>query len=1434
MYVSSLDGMNERLMFTCPSQGYVGVLGLLAILAPPPLEHRAFVHASLLLAVTWFTYVYRDVWPLATFNGSPADLAEGSMLWAKIALLSLGGVGIPLLTPRKYTPVNIKIDVATEQTASILSFLSYGFVESIVWRAWRIPRLTYEMLPPLPEYDYLTHLRQKSFPYLDPLQSKSRRHLAFGLMRVFALVDFIMVSTLRTVSAVASFGAPISVNQLLSYMETGGAGAQVRPCFWIALFFFGTATRDILIQWLDFKDTRISIRVRAIITDLVFEHALRIRVKAGTTEVDSNDVRQEASEDTFVESPDSHDDAAANANDSTAQTKGKGKEPSADAAKADRAEGSAHLIGKINNLVSGDLQNMSDLSMLLIFWMVEMPAHVVFCTVFLYRVLGLSGIVGILITACTLPLPGYLAKNVKNLQAEKMKRTDSRVQTVTEMMSGIRMIKLFGWEGRTAAQLDQKREEELVVVRKTKILTACIGLCNYALPHFIMLLTFFTYTVIMKQELTALVSLIRISNFLWNTELIDEFAANKESEEWEVLSDTVPQDRVVDVIGIRHASFTWSKDAALSHASGGARRRRFLLSVDDELFFQRGRINLIVGPTGSGKTSLLMALLGELHYIPSGPDSFVSLPREGGIAYAAQESWVQNDTIRNNIVFGATFDQTRYDKVIDQCALKPDLSLFDAGDQTEVGEKGITLRCARITLARAVYSSAAILLLDDILAALDVHTSKWIVERCFKGDLLQGRTIIIVTHNIALVSPIADFVVDMGLDGRILSQGSFAKVLEQDSHLVNEVTEERKEIEEAEKSASVKESEDAVAKQSAGKLVVDEEMEVGHVGWTARTSRSEIPSISTNSDPLIVKLWIGNTSNRPALFWIVYIVGQSSHHILINVQAWYLGHWASQYETHPASEVSLHHYLTRYTSMIVVSMIMVVFFVIWFVYGTMRASKVVHQKLIRSVLGTTLRWLDRTPTARIITRCTEDIQTVDDGISASSQLFIDRTVYMTLKVVFIVIISPIFLAPAIAVAALGGFLGNVYMKGQLSTKRELSNAKAPVLGHFGDALSGITSIRAYGAQEAFRKELAVRVDKYSRVNIIHEHFNRWISTRMDFIGNVFASSLAAYLVYGSRLSASNTGFSLNMATAFSGMIFAVVRVFNTFEIHGTFLERIQQYLSIEQEPKSTADGVPPAYWPASGHLVVENLSARYSPDGPKVLQDISFEVASGERVGIVGRTGSGKSSLTLALLRCILTEGNVIYDGLSTSALNLDALRSAITIIPQVPELLSGTLRQNLDPFSEHSDAVLNDALRSAGLFNLQAEGDASRITLDTQIAGGGANLSVGQRQILALARAIVRRSKLLILDEDYETDAIIQTSLRTELGKDVTLLTVAHRLQTIMDSDKIMVLDARRIVEFGKPSELLGNEKGMLRALVDESGDREKLYAAANGASAS
>ncbi|KAI1792393.1 P-loop containing nucleoside triphosphate hydrolase protein [Ganoderma leucocontextum] len=1365
-------------------------------------------HLSSVLLVVLGVYAYRDVIPLFLRHPSPADAFGGLYLWVKLFLLFETAVGIPLVMPRVYEPYNPSEPMDSpnkSQTAPLLSLILFNWLNETVSKASRVPHLPLEDLPPLADTYATQVLVKESFPHVDPFQLGKDEHLFWGLLRVYHR-QYLIYALLAVISSIAFLARPIAVKGLLASLEADGQPSNVYPWAWIMLLFVGPTLVTFQEEWYQWINNRINLRNNAIITELLFEHALRIRVKSETTQAED------------------HADTA--------------------------ADMQSNLVGRLNNLVSSDLQNVEQGNKIWLQLFVKVPILVAANIAFVYGVLGYSALIGLASILVLLPVPGYLSKLVQNYQVEKMNKTDSRVQLINEVLNVIRMIKLFGWERRVASQVEERRKAELKYLRKTKFIELINNLTNHTIPLLTMAITFGAYTTFQHGALTASrlystytafmmiqqqmhlifyaipvitqakVSLERINGFLHKTELLDEYEVTKQGSTHGNDIRRLPEHRT---IGIKQTTFTWANDGASPSSvstptmpgtlGSGRRQRKFVLNVDGEVLFRRGQINLIVGPTGSGKTSLLMALLGEMHAIPSGPESFVELPRAGGVAYAAQESWIQNETIRDNILFGAPYDESRYVKVIKQCALERDLALFDAGDKTEVGEKGITLsggQKARITLARAVYSSAEILLLDDVLAALDVHTGRWIVQKCFKGDLVRGRTIILVSHNVALVQPIADFVVALGTDGRIVSQGSLDRALKEDRELLEEL----KADEEAIKNADDKIEKPKVGGQD-GKLGVAEEIGEGHVGWNA------------------FLLYFKNTSSHALLYWTFYILTLCITHVVINAQSYFLGYWAAQYEDHDPSEVSVPFYMAGYFGLVTV--IDSVYAVCWsmYVYGSIRASKIIHKDLVATILGSTLRWLDMTPTSRIIARCTADVQAVDTSISRMLHGVLEGTVYMLLRVAAIMLMTPIFIVPAIVVAILAGWISQIYMRAQLSVKREMSNARAPVLGHFGSAIAGLVSIRAYGAQEVFKAESCARMDRYNRAGFVYDALSRWITIRIDILGNALSTVLAAYLTYVARISASEAGFAMSMAVGFSSFILGWMRTFNDFQVMANSLERIQQYMIVEQEPKPTKDGVPPAYWPASGDLRVEKLSARYSPDGPRVLYDISFEIKSGERIGIVGRTGSGKSSLALSLLRCILTEGKVYYDGIPTDSINLDVLRSNITIIPQMPELLGGTLRQNLDPFGQHDDATLNDALRSGGLFSLQNEGDNARITLDSEIAGGGSNLSVGQRQIIALARAIVRRSKLLILDEatsaiDYETDAVIQKSLREELGRDVTVLTVAHRLQSIMDTDKIMVLDAGNIVEYDAPSALLKRKDGFFRDLVDGSGDRAALYAMA------
>ncbi|KAI0328372.1 multidrug resistance-associated ABC transporter [Cubamyces sp. BRFM 1775] len=1420
----------------CAVYLYCAILALVSVSSP---WYSALVssHLSFVLLLTWVVYLWRDVLPLGTTTRSPADAHEGTLLWAKFAILTVAAIIIPVLIPRPPLNTAPGETVNKEQRAGWYERRMYSWLNETVAKAHRVKHLPLDELPPLASMDSTSVLVSKSLKHLDPLQTQSKRHLFWGFITLFHR-EYMLAAVLTAGTSVIGLSWPLATQGILASLEAGNA-STVRPWVWLAVLFLGPTVEMVCEEWYQWAMNRMSVHTEAIVTELLFQHALRIRVKSETS------------------SDDSRDESAA-ASDSAPPTDG-GDDSSA----AEEKRKDSFLVGKLNNLITSDLASVTEGNKEWLRLFIQSPARIGIAIAFMYSVLGWSALVGLATLVALLPFPAYLSGWIQSFQKGMMSTTDARVQVINEVLNVIRMIKLFGWEPRVAAQIEERRAAELKFLSKTRWLEIVNNLFNYVIPLITMVVTFATYTVVMKGELTASklfssnaafliiqqqlhaiffqipvltqarVSLDRINSFLHETELLDEFTDATTAQDI-VSSPTIGPSAPVpesssDILGIKQTSFTWSDEVEVSTPStvGSQQSRKFVLHIDGEVLFKRGRINLIVGPTGSGKTSLLMALLGEMHAIPMGPESFVSLPRTGGVAYAAQESWVLSDTIRNNILFGAPFDEVRYAKVIQQCALERDLSLFDAGDKTEVGEKGITLsggQKARITLARAIYSSAEILLLDDVLAALDVHTGRWIVDQCFKGDLVRGRTVLLVSHNVALTRPIADFVVALGLNGRIASQGSLEKTLREDKELSAELAEEEAQLKLADEELPQSQFDSHGIERAqkdadkSGKLVVAEEVEEGQVGWNT------------------LRLYLMNTSTRPLLYWAVYLSMLAVTHSVMNSQSYLLGYWAAQYENHAPSEVSVPYYLSLYGVLVLGTM--AAYAVVWFFFiiGSMHASKVIHNRLVSSILGTTLRWLDITPTSRIIARCTSDIQAIDTNVPRYLLGVVECTVFLLLRVITTALMAPIFIIFASIVGVAGASLGRIYVKAQMCVKREMSNTRAPVLGHFGSAISGLVSIRAYGAQDMFKNESYSRLDRYNRAALIYYGLNRWITVRVDLMGTVLSVALAAYIIYVARLSASDAGFAMTMAAGFSINILFWVRTINHLQVCANSIERVQQYLTIEQEPKPSASGIPPAYWPANGKLCVEKLSARYSADGPRVLHEISFEVKSGERIGIVGRTGSGKSSLTLALLRCILTEGTVYYDGIATDSINLDALRSNITIIPQTPELLSGTPRKNLDPFEQHDDATLNDALRSAGLFSLQQSMNAESggcLTLDSEIAGGGGNLSVGQRQILALARAIVRRSKLLILDEatsaiDYDTDAIIQNSLREELGRDVTVITVAHRLQSIMDADKIMVLDAGRIVEYDAPRILLQKEGGYFRGLVDGSGDKAALYAQA------
>ncbi|KAL0950661.1 hypothetical protein HGRIS_007447 [Hohenbuehelia grisea] len=1242
----------QWLLFTlCLAYFYSSVLALLSLTAKPLAETRARVprvlktlptHLSCLLLLTLAVFCVRDVWPLCTYTLRPLDLPPkhadiplaAPLLWGHIGVLTLTAVFIPLLSPRPYIPIDKKNPSPVpnaEQTCSLFSLLTYSFLDAIIFKAYRVRHMGFDELPPLADYDRATVLRDKAFPLLDPFsagnKSTKKRHIFFSIIRVFAK-DFLVMVTMVVISVTMGFAAPLGVNRLLHYMETGGEGAFVRPWVWILWLFFGPLIRSTAFQWYIWVSTASVVRAESILTQLVFEHALRIRMRA---ETDTSSKQELTSTPSSAGGESSNEPQAPIANQEVSSTETKKnfiastwsriqsrfvREKSkahVTSAPKPKQPSQVNLQGKITNLITTDLENITD-ARNVVYFLVPIPLEIGLCTWFLYAVLGWSSFVGVGAMVLLYPLPGYVGKLLQSVQKERMKRTDARVESVTETVNLIRMIKLFGWEREMKNRISEKREEELVYLRKRQLLEVLNWVVNYAIPLVTMMASYTTYSMtvfdMLRDQLHVIlyaisssiegkVSLDRLDEFLHHSELLDQFAGHPSQRDSKATKSTNGKGKASDApdspnlsesssstinaadlalgrppsgyegaIGFRDAAFAWSTSGFTEHTESQAPSaaspangthpatpssgRNFVLRIDGELLFRQGHVNLVVGPTGSGKTSLLMALLGEMHFVPAGLESWYQVPRTGGVSYAAQESWVQNETIRDNILFGTPFDEDRYNKVIYQCCLERDLAMFEAGDKTEVGEKGITLsggQKARITLARAIYAHTEIVLLDDVLAALDVHTSKWIVNKCFSGDLLENRTVILVTHNIALAKPVAGFVVSMGSNGTIASHGSVDEVLRDDERLAQEIVEEEQALTKVEEEID----EPVPEKPAGGKLIIKEEVQEGHVGWPA------------------VKMYlVGLGGRHPILFFLGYFGGCIACQVLMAGQTWYLGHWAEQYEIRDPWEISVTHYLGVYGLLLLAVLCISTAQEVVFIFGGMRASRSLHQQLVQAVLGTTWRWLDTTPISRVLTRCTQDIRAIDGPVPHRLRGLSDITMDMIVKLCAVVLFAPVFLAPGAALLIIGGWCGNLYMASQLAVKREMSNAKAPVLGHLGAAISGLVSIRAYGAQNAFKKEAHVRIDRYSRTGRTFYNLNRWVSVRTDLLGGLFTGSLAIYLLYGKDQSAANTGFSLNMAVGFSTMIMWVVRMFNEFEVQGNryFRPSVQRsnYLTLHFQP----------------------------------------------------------------------------------------------------------------------------------------------------------------------------------------------------------------------------------------------------------------------------
>jgi ABC-type multidrug transport system fused ATPase/permease subunit len=794
------------------------------------------------------------------------------------------------------------------------------------------------------------------------------------------------------------------------------------------------------------------------------------------------------------------------------------------------------------------------------------------------------------------------------------------------------------------------------------------------------------------------------------------------------------------------------------------------------------------------------------------------------VAYSSQDAWLLNATIRENILFGEKYDENRYNSVIRDCALTNDLENFDGGDLTEIGEMGINVsggQKQRISLARLCYSRASYVLLDDPLSAVDAPTARFLIHKCILG-LLKGRTVILVTHATSLLVPFADLVVVIE-NGEISAQGA---PNEMPNHILdvslNCVSLERDIYDDKKEGYSTGGKIKPSNSTDGTKLIKKEEKSVDSV------------------DMSVYKYYVSSLGIYSCL---VILVVLSLETLVRSGSTWWIKIWTEKGEDgHPFfylgifTLINVSHILLMYVNYILV------------LNAVVKASRSIHNALLKSVLYSPLRFFETTPTGRILNRFAGDIALTDDYVADMLVEFIKRGFQAVLLVLLISISSPgvLLIVPIITLAYI--YTGKLYSTTSLELKRFDSITRSPIYSQFSETMAGVIVIRAFDAKDRFEGINVQKINQNHKTYMALWAVNAWYQIISELLSTLFLFGVGCTIILAD-LSPGDTGFILTLSMEFNLLMNICVKAHATMEVGFNAVERVHEYIELEQEPPSIIESKRPAVdWPQHGAIQVRDLKLRYAPELPDVLLGISFDVLANEKLAVVGRTGAGKSTLSLAFFRIVsLSGGSIIIDGENISEIGLSDLRSKLTMISQDPVLFEGDLRSNLDPLGQHDDSELWEAIQRVHLVeSFQQNGEKSimtesfgqgLLTLDYTVEQKGRNFSQGQKQLICMARALLQTNKIIFLDEatasiDNDTDTKIQTTIRSEFA-DRTIICIAHRLRTIIDYDKVLVLDHGMAVEFGTPLELIETD-GTFRSMCEDTGEFDELYEMAKNASSS
>ncbi|XP_076435453.1 ATP-binding cassette sub-family C member 4-like isoform X2 [Babylonia areolata] len=1112
--------------------------------------------------------------------------------------------------------------------------------------------------------------------------------------------------------------------------------------------------------------------------------------------------------------------------------------------------------GQIVNLMSNDV-NRFDQAVLFLHFLWIGPLQCIAVLVILWQELGPSVLAGFAVLLLLMPVQGSMGKLFSKLRRKTAIHTDERVKVMNEIISGIRVIKMYCWEKPFGEIVEKIRSLEVKRIRTARYLQALILAPNFFSVKFVLLLTFVTYVfagghmtpekvfvaIAVYQAIRVPITVFipfavqTISEFRICCERVQNFLLLEELDQTQAAvekSNLRPKPEDCGVV-IDNLTAKWNPEV----------EQNTLEQISATV--KAGQLLAVIGPVGAGKSSLLMAILGEL-LASSG-----SVSIKGKVAYVSQQAWIFSGSLRQNILFGQPYDKARFDKAVKASAMQKDLEIMPHGDSTLIGDRGVSLsggQRARVSLARALYTDADIFLLDDPLSAVDAAVGRHIFEKCIQG-VLRKKPRILVTHQLQYLTT-ADCILTLN-EGKTMAMGTYEELSNSGIDFAEMLK--------------------ANGEEEGGKVPVSPASDRDAPSFVSYLSQVSLDSVGSDFEPEPVQLPEEEERQKGTVGIRVYVeyfkngAGCFKFFLLIffNLVAqgtyimsdWWLSIWSNAEETRIAAQnrhdallsmginqtnvtipdVDSHVNISIFTGIIVAVFVFGMVRALLFFKVAVDASQTMHNAMFSRVLRCPIGFFDTNPVGRILNRFAKDVGHMDDNLPITFFDFIQCFLMIVGIVLVAGIVNPWVFIPTTPLILLFFYIRHYYLSTSRSVKRLEGTCRSPVFSYLSASLQGLHTIRAFSMERKCQEEFDAHQDLHSEAWFLFLATSRWLAVRLDWLCAIFVTAVTflSVLMSGS-MDAGLVGLSITYSMTLMGMFQWGVRQSAEVENQMISVERVLEYSQLPTEANLDSEEKrrPPNAWPSGGSIQATNVCLRYFPSAPLVLKGLTFRIREKEKVGIVGRTGAGKSSLITCLFRLVEPQGHLTIDGVDILSLGLHDLRKTISIIPQDPVLFTGTLRRNLDPFGYHGDQQLWKALSEVQLKSAVEDLPAG---LETSVSEGGVNFSVGQRQLICLARAILRRNRILLIDEatanvDPKTDELIQETIRDKF-RECTVLTIAHRLHTIMDSDRVMVLSEGQIMEFEAPHLLLQRGSGLLYDMVQQTGKADAEYLAGIAAEA-